>query len=86
MMEGSREVREYMIDAILFCHNVLIVGDIIVSVNGRSLAGLTRQEASSVIRSCDDVVNMEVIRGEGEMATSRLAKSLITHSLHTTCR
>ena len=80
-MEGSREVREYVIDAILFCHNVLIVGDIIVSVNGRSLAGLTRQEASSVIRSCDDVVNLEVIRGKGEIQAAASLNSQTTHSL-----
>lgn len=41
-----------------------IAGDIVVSVNGQSLAGLTRQEASALIKNSPDIVDLQILRGK----------------------
>ena len=42
----------------------VFAGDIVVSVNGQSLAGLTRQEASAIIKNSSDIVDLHIIRGK----------------------
>ena len=44
---------------------MLDLGDIVVSVNGQNLAGLSRQEASTIIKNCIDVLDLVVLRGMG---------------------
>ena len=39
-------------------------GDVVVSVNGRSLAGLSRQQASAVIKNSPDIVDLQILRGK----------------------
>ena len=41
-----------------------IAGDIVVSVNRQSLAGLTRQEASALIKNSPDIVDLQILRGK----------------------
>lgn len=36
-----------------------------MSVNGQSLAGLNRQDASTIIKNCVDVLDLVVVRGMG---------------------
>ena len=39
-------------------------GDVVVSVNGQNLAGLTRQEASALIKNSPDIVDLQILRGK----------------------
>lgn len=61
-----------MIDVIYADYHKL--GDIVSSVNGQSLAGMTRQEASIIIKNSVDVVDLVVIRGK---TTTQLPAKLV---------
>lgn len=40
-----------------------MAGDIVVSVNSQSLEGLSRQQASALIKNSPDIVDLEILRG-----------------------
>jgi hypothetical protein len=46
----------YIARACLLCR-----GDQILSVNGRSLEGLTHQDAVSILKNCEDSVSLEIL-------------------------